>query len=207
MGGVFAKLKGVSGLATAPMDFLLSKVPLGVLQRPKSPYSYKLASAAELLECMQEVRGREALKPAYSMPSFGWLMEQAGKGPGHKGFRMVIVHGPDGARCGWFVHYATPGRPAYVLQVGCHRRHQFADVLLALFQDAWDQGASAVKGRAIPQFVTALTEQHCLFRAPYSSVIGYSRDPEIMNAFQTGDTTLSRLDAGAWLRFSAEEWT
>jgi hypothetical protein len=205
-GGVFPMLKGVSGLVTTPMDFLLSKAPLGMLKRPKSLYSSKQVSAAELLECIQEGRGREALRPAYSMPSFGWLMSQAGKGLGHTGLRMMTVHSPEGERCGWFVHYANPGRPAYVLQIGSHRRLQFTEVLLALFEDAWEQGASAVKGQAIPQFLTALTEQHCLFRQPYACVIGHSRDPEIMHAFQSADTSLSRLDAGAWLRFSTEDW-
>jgi hypothetical protein len=207
VGGILPRLKGVSGLVTAPMDFLLSKVPLGMLQRPKSTYSSKLASPAELLECIHEGRGREALRPAYAMPAFGWLMSQAGKGSGHQGFRMKIVHSQDGARCGWFVYYANPGRAAYVLQIGSHRRRQFSEVLLALFQDAWDQGASAVKGQAIPQFLTTLTEQHCLFRQPYACVIGHSRDPEIMNAFMTTDVVLSRLDAGSWLRFSSEDWT
>jgi hypothetical protein len=207
MGGVLARLKGPSGVVTTPLDFLLSKLPLEILERPKSPFSSKLVSAAELLECMQEVRGREALRPAYSMPSFGWLLSQAGKGEGHQGLRMATVQSSDGARCGWFVHYATPGYPSYVLQIGCHRRHQFTNVLLALFEDAWEQGASAVKGQAISQYLTPLTEQYCLFRQPFACVIGHSRDPEIMQAFHLADTALSRLDAGAWLPFSSDAWT
>lgn len=205
-GGVFSMLKGASGVVTTPMDFLFSKVPLGMLQRPKSQYSSKLVSAAELLECIQEARGREALRPAYSMPSFGWLISQAGTGSGHRGLRLKIVYDADGARCGWFVHYANPGRIGYVLQIGCRRRQQFAEVLRALFEDAWEQGACAVRGRAIPQFLVALSEQYCLFRQPYACVIGHSRDPEIMNAFLTGDAALSGLDAGTWLPFSSEDW-
>ena len=205
-GGGLAKLKGVAGLVTGPMDFLLSKAPLAMLQAPKSPYTSRLASAEELLGCLQEARGREALRPAYSMPSFGWLISEAGKGSGHKGLRVKIVFNPDGVRCGSFVYYATPGRPAYVLQVGAQRRLQFKEVLLALFQDAWEQGSPAVKGQAIPQYLTTLTEQHCLFRQPFACVVGYARDPDIMNAFQVGDAALSRLDGGAWLRFSSEAW-
>jgi hypothetical protein len=205
-GGVFPMLKGVSGVVTTPMDFLFSKVPLGMFQRPKSQYSSKLVSAAELLESIHEARGREALRPAYSMPSFGWLISQAGTGSGHRGLRLKIVYDADGARCGWFVHYANPDRVGYVLQIGCHRRQQFAEVLRALFEDAWEQGACAVKGRAVPQFLVAFSEQYCLFRQPYACVIGHSRDPEIMNAFLTADAALSGLDAGAWLRFSSEDW-
>jgi hypothetical protein len=205
-GGGLAKLKGPAGLVTRPMDFLLSKAPLSMLQAPKSPYTSRLASAEELLECLQEARGRESLRPAYTMPTFGWLMSEAGKGSAHQGLRIKIVHNPDGARCGSFVYYANPGRPAYVLQLGALRRLQFKEVLLALFQDAWEQGAPAVKGQAIPQFLTTLTEQYCLFRQPYACVVGYSRDPEILNAFQAADEALSRLDAAAWLRFSTEDW-
>lgn len=201
------KLKGVAGLLTTPADWLLSKMPLPILRAPKSPFTSKSSSPAELLECIQESRGRESLKPAYAMPSFGWLMSHAARGTGHKELRMKVTYGPDGARTGWFVYYSTPGKPAYVLQIGTHRKIQFKEVLLALFQDAWEQGASAVKGQIIPEFATVLTEQQCLFRQPYACVIGHSRDPEIMHAFHSADASLSRLDAGAWLRFSSEEWT
>ncbi len=206
-GGVFPMLKGISGLASLPADFLLSKMPMGMLKRPKSAFSSSVVSTAELFECIQESRGREALRPAYSMPSFSWLIDQAGTGPGHQGLRLKVVHGPDGKRCGWFVYYAPPGRVAAVLQIGSHRRDQFKDVLLALFEDAWEQGACAVKGRAIPHSLVTLTEQHCIFRQPFACVIGHSRDPEIMNAFLTSDAALSGLDAGGWLRFSSEDWT
>jgi hypothetical protein len=206
-GGIFPALKTVSGVVTAPADFLSSKLPMGMFKRPTSLYSSKLVSAAELLECIQEARPREALRPAYSMPSFEWLLAQAGTGPGHRGLRLKNVYGPDGERCGWFVYYSAPGRVASVLQIGCHRRPQFAEVLRALFADAWEQGACAIKGRALPPFLVPLTEQYCVFRQPYACVIGHSRDPEIMNAFQTADAALSGLDAGSWLRFSGEDWT
>lgn len=186
MGGALAKLKGPSGLVTAPLDTLLSKLPLEVLKRPKSQYSSKQVSAAELLECIHEGEGRQALKPVYSMPSFGWLMSQAGKGYGHEGLRMMTVQSQDGTRCGSFTYWATPGKPAFVLQLACHRPSHFAEVLRALFEDAWEQGSSAVKGQAIPQFLVPLTEQWCLFRQPYACVVGHSRDPEILQAFLAG---------------------
>ena len=203
-GGIFRTLQGAAGLLTAPLDFLLSKAPVAVLRTPKSPLSRKVVSAAELLECIQEARGRESIQPAYAMPSFGWLLSQAAKGPDHECLRAGIAHAADGNRCGWFVYYARRGRPAYVLGIGSHRKSQFAEVLQALFEDAWEQGCSAVKGQAIPQHLTTLTEQHCLFRQPYSCVIGHSRDPEIMQAFQAADMALCRLDSGSWLRIPAE---
>jgi hypothetical protein len=201
-GGVLSMLKGASGVFTGPLDFLLSKAPVEMLQRPKSSCPSKSVTATELLECIQEARGREALRPVYSMPSFNWLIAQAG----HRGLRLKIVYSPDGERCGWFVYYAPPGGIAFVFQIGCNRRNRFKDVLRALFEDAWEQGSCAVRGRAMPQYLVPLSEQYCVFRQPFASVIGYSRDPEIMNAFLTADFALSGLDSGGFLRFSALDW-
>jgi hypothetical protein len=205
-GGVLPRLKRIFGLVTAPMDFLVSKAPVEMFRRPSSSFSSKPASAEELLACLEQERGREALQPAYTMPSFGWLIAQARKGSGRGQLRAMTVHSPDGALSGHFIYHLKPERPALVLQVASIRRHQFTDVLLTLFADAWDQGACAVKGQAIPRFLTSLTEQHCLFRQPYACVIGHSKNPEIMSAFETADAALSRLDAGWWLRFSSEDW-
>lgn len=202
-GGIFPALKGAAGLATAPLDFILSRA-LPMLRPPHSSLVAQPAAAAELLECIRAAPGREAIRPAYNMPSFNWLISQASNRPGGSFLRSVVVRDTDGARCGWFVYYAPPGCPAYVLSIGACRRSGFGDVLAALFQDAWAQGCSAVKGQAIPLYLTTLTEYYCLFRQPFSCVIGYSRNTEILSAFQAGDMALTRLDAGSWLRLGHE---
>ncbi len=207
IGGASPMLKRASGLVAAPMDFLLSKAPLEVLRRPKSQYTSKPVHAVELLQCIQESRGREPLQPAYELLAFNWLMSQAAKATGNGVLRMMTVHSPDGLRCGSFVYYVKPRGPAYVLQIGCRRRDQFPEILRTLFQDAWEQGAYAVKGQAIPQFLARLSEQYCMFRQLDSCVVGYSGDPDIMNSFLLGETALSRLDGECWLRFQMEDWS
>ena len=204
--GPLGKLKGVAALVTKPMDLLLSKMPVEALQSPKSKLSSRPATARELIECIQQARPREALKARYSMPSFEWLISEVGKGARHEGLRLVLAYGGDGVPCGWFIYYASTVHPASVLQIGAHRPTQFPEVLRALFEDAWEQGIPVIKGQSIPNALTTLTEQHCIFRQPYACVVGYARDPEIMSAFQCGDAALSRLDAGSWLHFSTEKW-
>ncbi|MGB7762204.1 MAG: hypothetical protein WBL61_20390 [Bryobacteraceae bacterium] len=199
-------LKAASGLVAPPIDYLLSKA-LPALRRPISRYSARLVSAGELLDAIQDAKGREPLRPLYTPGDFQWLMSQAARGTSPGEFRMMTVHSPDGERCGSFVYYAKPRAAAYVLQIGWRRRDNFPEILRALFQDAWDQGASAVKGQAIPQFLTALSEQQCLFRQLDSSVVGYSADPDILNSLLLGDAAISRLDGECWIRFSAESWT
>jgi hypothetical protein len=197
-------LNAVSGLIAPPVDYLIAKAMPGL--RPASRYSARMAAAGELLASIQEAKGREPLRPLYSPDEFGWLMAQAASASNAGQLRMMTVHSPDGDRRGSFVYYSKPGSEAYVLQIGWHWQGDFPEVLRALFQDAWDQGASAVKGQAIPQFLTTLSEQQCIFRQMNSCVAGYSRDPDILNSLLLGDAAISRLDGECWLRFQGDDW-
>ena len=197
-------LKAASGLVAPPIDYLLSKALAGL--RPHSRYSARLASARELLCAIQDQRGREPLRPVYTPSQFDWLMTQAARATKLGQLRMMTVHSPGGEPAGSFVYYAKPHAAAYVLRVGWRRRGHFPEILRALFQDAWDQGASAVKGQAIPQFLTALSGQQCQFRQLESSVVACSADRDILNSFLLGDAAISRLDGECWLRFSTEPW-
>lgn len=198
-------LKGVSGLVTTPADFLLSKLGLSMLQEPRSPFSSKLVSAEELLECIQEIGWHEPLKPVYSLPSFSWLMSEAAKALNN--FRMLTVTNSEGARCGWFVYYAVRGGASYVLQIGVRRRDHFENTLLALFRDAWQQGSACVKGQSIPKYLSGLTRQNCFFRHPNAATLVHSKNPDITNTVRCGDAVLTRLDGECWLRFAGERWT
>jgi hypothetical protein len=63
-----------------------------------------------------------------------------------------------------------------------------------------------VKGAAIPQYLTAMTELQCIFRHPHDRVVIHSRNPEIANALRTGEAAITRLDGIGWLRFASENW-
>ena len=104
-------------------------------------------------------------------------MREAAKS--HQGdLRMLTVSDAGGVRCGWIVYYAIRGGASFVLQIGVRQKDDFKNTLQALFQDAWRQGSSCVKGAAIPQYITTMTEQHCFFRHPYDRVVIHSKNPE-----------------------------
>jgi hypothetical protein len=203
-GGPWNLLKGVSGVATNPGDFVLSKLPLDMLRRPDSPYSSKTVAAAELLQCIQRIGWRESLKPVYSQPSFNWLMSQAARTTILGNLRMLGVYGRDGLLAGWCVYYSKPKGAAYALQIGVRRQDHFKGTLLALFADAWDCGCAALKGQAIPQFLTQLTEQHCVFRHPNPSVLVHSRTADLVNLVESGSAAISRLDGECWIPLSSQ---
>jgi hypothetical protein len=204
MGRAGRLLKPVSALAI-PADRLLSKVPLAILRAPVSPYGSKPVSTAELLECIQQLGWREALKPSYSSDTFPWLIDEAAQSK-WGALRMLTVSNAEGERCGWCIYYAVPGGQAFVLQIGVRRKEDFRNVLLALFRDAWQQGSVCVKGAAIPQYLTAMTELHCFFRHPQDRVVVHSGNPDIASALRTGEAAITRLDGIGWMRFSRETW-
>jgi hypothetical protein len=92
-----------------------------------------------------------------------------------------------------------------VLQIGAKGRH-FDSVFLALLRDAWDQGAIAVRGQAIPRYLFAMTGRHASFRHVGHGVLVHSRDPIVLACVLQGEAALSRLDGEWWLRFAVEEW-
>lgn len=205
IGGIGRVLKPLAGLVTVPTDALLSKVPVPVLRAPVSTYQAKLVSAEEMLSCIQEIGWREALKPCYAPDAFAWLIREAAKAR-HGDLRLLTVANESGVRSGWFIYYALRGGASFVLQIGVRRKEDFTATLLALFQDAWQQGLVCVKGASIPQYVTAMTEQHCFFRHPHDRVVIHSKNPEIANAIRLGQAAITRLDGIGWLRFSRENW-
>ena len=54
-GALWPTLKGVAGLVSVPGDFLLSKLPLTILRPPRSTFSSREVSAAQLFESIQEI--------------------------------------------------------------------------------------------------------------------------------------------------------
>jgi hypothetical protein len=190
-------------MAASPIDFLLSKVPHSPFGSPQSAYVSRQVSIDGLFERIQAIGWREPLKPSYDLPSFRWLMSQIASGDSREHVRMACVEASDGDPCGWYAYSRQPDGAVSVLQIGVRRRDQFDGVLLALFKDAWQQGAVFVKGQAIPQFLVNLTNQQCLFRQANTSVLIHSRDRELLDTILKGKAALSRLDGESWMRFGS----
>src|SRR5581483_3378383 len=121
-----------------------------------------------------------------------WLMNQAAQSK-MGDLRMVTVTNAEGGRSGWFIYYVKRGGAGFVLQIGVRRKYDFKNILTALFRDAFEQGCACVKGASIPQYLTAMTEQQCIFRHPHDRVLIHSRNAEIASAARLGEAALTRL--------------
>jgi len=202
--GLWKLINGAVAGVSGPLDTIAQSLLQGAF-KPLTPYEIVPVDADTLLKTITEIGWREKLKPDYDPKSFQWLIQQAATAK-YGQLRLRITRDSDGKSSGWFVYYLKPGGACYVLQIGSRRSDQYRTVLRALFADAAAGGGSCVKGQSQPKKLVDLTEEHCIFRHPNSSVLIHSKDSELRAAIHRGDAMLTRLDGESWLRFSAEEW-
>ncbi len=200
--GRLGPLGAVARAVAGPVDYLISRLPVGALRLPSSPLESRQVSPDEMLAVMKEAGPRELLRPVYSQPSFGWLLATI-QSPPHAGkLRALAMRDAKGAPCGWCIYLVRPSGMGFVLQIASRRRDQFGAVLRALFRDAWLEGCTDVRGSAIPKHLIELTAEYCLFRQAEPCVALHSRDKELANDIRTGDASLSRLDGNSWIGFT-----
>jgi hypothetical protein len=155
--------------------------------------------AATMLSYLGDVVGGRALLPLYDHSSLEWVMGEAARKTKLGVWRARSIH--RGTQVlGWYLYYARRGGTSEVIQVAA-RNGAFDAVFKRLLADAWRAGATAVRGRVDPRYVDELSANHCWFRREGTSVLVHSRHPAVLDALQTGDTFLSRLEGEWYLRF------
>lgn len=155
---------------------------------------------AAMLEPMREVMdGGQPLRPWHDRGSLEWLLGQAVRKRRHGRLRARAVL-ERGRLLGWFIYYAHAGAVNDVLQLAA-RAGGYDRVLRRLFRDAWQQGATALRGRLDPPHLQQLSNCQCWLRREGAWTLVHSRQADLLAAIERGAAGLSRLDGEWWLRF------
>jgi hypothetical protein len=104
---------------------------------------------------------------------------------------------------GWYLYYVRAGRIGEVVQIAA-LDGSFDLVLQRLLADAWEHGATALRGRLDPRFAPELSHRHCWLRTDNTWTLIHSRHADVLAAFHQGDAFASRLEGEWWLRFLGE---
>jgi hypothetical protein len=156
--------------------------------------------AGTMLRHLPEVvNGSYALRPDYDRNSLSWLFGQMARKTRHGRLRARAVRDND-RLLGWFIYYARRGATNEVLQIAACNG-SFDCVLRRLFNDAWHQGATALRGRLDPAHLQQLSDRHCWMRREGAWTVVHSRHADVINAIERGTAGISRLDGEWWLRF------
>jgi hypothetical protein len=136
-----------------------------------------------------------SLRVEYDEGTLRWLLELAAHRKHDGNFQKVVIRNNE-AVVGWYLYVLDRSGVADVLQIAS-KPSSIHEVLDHLFYQTWRQGATAVTGRLEPRFLQALSDKYCLFHRRGPWVLVKARRPEILQAFQSGDTFFSRFD-GEW---------
>lgn len=199
-----------AGHALAPLfgltDVMMAKFPFRAVRPPATAFPSQTAAADDMLACIREIGWRDPLQPVYEPAAFRWLLAQAATAGNRGVLRPAVVRDANGSLAGWYVYHAKRGGRSTVLQMGARNR-KFDGVFEALLRDAWEQGASAVGGAALPRYLLPMSMLHSRFRYIGNGCLIHARETKILSCVLQGEAALSRLDGEWWMRFSDGDWT
>lgn len=164
----------------------------------------KKPNAAEILNLRDTLEPDAKLRPVYEERSFDWLLAQTAGAKSRGTLESIIVTDSFGKRIGWYIYFANPQGVSDVMQIGA-RPEKYPAVFLHLMKRARSKGSIALTGQLDTRYADALENAGCKF-TDSSSFYLYSRNPDILQAVQAGQTSLSRLDGEWWLHFSDGPW-
>ena len=152
---------------------------------------------------LAEIAGMRPLAPSYDSASLEWLISMARKKEEFGPLVCTLLGDTGGDIVGWYLYYPHKGNIGQVLQVAA-RPQSLGAVLEHLFQDAVQRGSVALIGRMDPKTTTEYASRQCIFFQRNSHVQVHSRNPEIVNAFLTGDAFFTRLEGEWWTRLQGD---
>jgi len=187
------------GVAASPLatiiDSLATRLPRSHFYQACAPGSVKDLDAATVSNVVADFNDVQTLHVEHNEQTLAWLFERAARSrPGGRLVKTVLRNGRK--PLGWYIWHLDEGRIAEVLQLQA-TLSSIRAVLDHLFYDAWRFGAIAVSGRLDPRFLQALSDTYCLFHRRGPWMLTHARRPELLQAFQAGSVSFSRLD-GEW---------
>lgn len=153
-----------------------------------------------MAELLARTAPRTAILAVYDAQALAWLLERARERWRDERVEAVLVRGAGGDAAGGFIYLDGGAGTAQVLHL-CARPAARADVLRQLFRHAWRAGAAAVRGRADPPWMDAVTAAGCRWQRLGEGMIVHARRSELLAAFLRGDALLGGLDGEWWMDF------
>lgn len=193
-------------LPAAGVDKLLGATLAPLTHKPPNRAQRQPASPQQIMALFQQTSTGVALRPDYG-EGFEWLLSRTAEARRFGPLRCTLVS-EQTRPVGWFIYFAPPHRPAYLLQMGALPGRQRL-LIDAMLRDAWECKASSITGQMEPQALTDLTDARCTFRCCTLSTLIHSPHPELLAAIHRGDAFLSRLDGEWWIRLGIDrmlEW-
>lgn len=179
-------------------DRLLSPMLSGFGSEEKLSLYTKEISVETLKNYIDQFSNDKLLVPVYDSEMLRWVLNLATMPNRFGELRKEAVLDDNDKLLGWFVYYENPGGTNEILQVKALPGNR-KEVLQMLFKKAWAQGSVEVAGRLEPDWMHVLSESFCFYTPGRMWMLVHSGNREIIRAFKSGDTFITRLEGDMWL--------
>lgn len=149
-----------------------------------------------LLQCLTNFRDGYSFWAEYDVNSLNWLLSFMDRGTARGRLRKIAVRDESDKIVGWYLYYVKPGSVGEVVQVGGDKKYT-KDVLDHLFYDAWKQGVIGLHGVVDRRRMADFSDRGCIFTCRGGWNVAFSRNPKLLDVFESGEAFLTRLD-GEW---------
>lgn len=189
----------LTGLFATPFDRLAARVPRSPFRYVDPGLTAEGLNAPGLARLLAEFGPPDTLRPVTTDGSVEWLVARARAMTQYGDLQMLALRDGTGQIVGWYVYYASRGRPGDVLQLVA-TPVAASQVLDHLARDAIARGVVSLTGTLDPVFLSALSSHWAVLTpGPASTrwMMVHSEHRDVLEAFWRGRLLLSRLD-GEW---------
>lgn len=149
-----------------------------------------------LQQCLVDFRDGYKIWAEYDIEALRWLLTFMSRDTARGQLRKIVLRDDKDKIVGWYIYYVKSGAVGEVVQVGSSK-NSTKDVLDHLFHDAFDQGMIGLHGIADRERLADFSDKGCLFTCRGGWNVVFSRNAEILDALERGDSFVTRLD-GEW---------
>lgn len=203
-------LLNIAGIIVEPLAYAADGMAKTMLPKPiklQKPTGYRREiSVQDILESIQAASSKRSLVPVYSVDALQWLIQKAREKQEFGPLRMMGVFRDDHSVEGWYLYYPNPGKIGQVLQVGS-RSQNIGNILDHLFQDAWEMKSLALIGRMDSMYMKEFSAKLCLLFHRSNYFVMHSKNADISNAVNSGNSFITRLEGEWWTRLQGDVFT
>jgi Acetyltransferase (GNAT) domain len=160
------------------------------------------------LEYLPVILGRRALVPNYDAEFLKWqFFEMAQVESKGTLFSYLVRDAEKNDVIGWYIYQMKPQDKGHIVQVEAKKGFE-KEVLNHLFADAQRRGATLLHGRVEPNIhVPLVAANRTWLHSRYDRTLIYSKSPELMLAYYSGDAMFTRMEGEFWMGFHLEPFT
>ncbi|MEH3145232.1 MAG: GNAT family N-acetyltransferase [Methylobacterium frigidaeris] len=156
------------------------------------------ADPADIAAAAQGFVQRFAARPVWSPEAIARIVRDGASKRQYGEAVHRLVRDRRGTPVGAYILHGRAGRQARVVQFFAEpgAEEGVVDAMMAL---AAERGFTALRGRAQPWQLAALTSRRCVFFKSSASM-GHARDPRLLAAFRSGEAFFTGYAGEGWLR-------